>query len=252
MSGKKAASELIYGRRRSARTALVIQPDEHSPLGLYSTWLDEAGVSLRVVKPFVGEPVPAALEEDGLIVLGGEMGANDGDRFPWIADVKELIKKSVQTGAPALGICLGGQLLAQALGGTVERGAFGREHGVVDLEIQPEAADDALFAGLATPTLMATSHGDAITKLPLGAVLLASSRVYPNQAFRCGPRAWGVQFHPEVSAEMFAQWDAWVRHDTPDPDLPDEASAERVNRHQSELAKTGQLLARRFAALIRS
>lgn len=236
-------------QRRGKRTVLVVQPDEHCPIDLYDDWFTEAGLSLRVVQPFAGESVPTELVDDALVVLGGSMSANDDDLFSWLADVRALLQVAIQAGTPTLGICLGGQLLAQAVGGTVAQGALGPELGVVDLALRAEAADDELFAGLPHPALAATYHGDIVTELPPNAVVLASSQVYPHQAFRVATNAWGVQFHPEVSTTRFASWAASARGGTPEAALARSSTAE-VHRHRDETAKTGRQLAQRFATLI--
>lgn len=236
-------------QQRGERTVLVVQPDEHCPADLYDDWFTEVGLSLRVVRPFAGEPVPTALVDDALVVLGGAMSANDDELFPWLADIRDLLKVSVRFGTPTLGICLGGQLLAQALGGTVTQGALGPELGVVDLALRADAAEDELFAGLPDPAPAATFHGDVVTELPPDAVVLASSQVYPHQAFRVAAHAWGVQFHPEASTTRFAAWAASAREGTSEASLAGPSTAE-VHRRQDETAHTGRQLAQRFATLV--
>ncbi|UMG94110.1 type 1 glutamine amidotransferase [Nocardioides sp. TF02-7] len=236
--------------RRDERTVLVIQPDEHCPADLFGDWFEETGLGLRVVRPFAGDPVPTELAEGALMVLGGPMSANDDEEHPWLADVRDLLKVAVGAGAPTLGICLGGQLLARALGGRVTKGAFGPEIGVVELELHAHSVDDSLFSGLADAAPAATYHGDAVVELPSGAVLLAGSTTYPHQAFRVGPRAWGVQFHPEVSADRFDAWATAAPAGTLEAELVGPGAAE-VRRREGEVVATGRALARRFAALFR-
>ena len=151
----------------------------------------------RLVRTFAGEKVPA--EADALVVLGGGMGAYEQHRLPHLADEIRLLRRCVDGGRPVLGICLGSQLLAAALGAEVAR-APQKEIGFYRVRLLPGSRDDALFSGAPESFVAFHWHGDAFA-LPRGAVPLASSTLTPLQAFRAGPRAWGVQFHLEVDEE---------------------------------------------------
>jgi GMP synthase-like glutamine amidotransferase len=182
----------------------VVQHEERVPL---ARWQDAPGLDLVVIRPHLGEPVPADLTGyDGLIVLGGTMAAWEDEVAPWLPDTRALLARAVDDATPVLGICLGAQLLAMATGGTVVKGPDGPELGVVRITVRPEARDDRLLHR-AGPTFPAPQgHHDAITRLPDGAALLATSDVYPHQAFRLGECAWGVQYHPEADHGTFADW----------------------------------------------
>src|SRR5579875_287071 len=179
----------------TAAEVLVIQPCDDDALGRFEGWLTEHGIALHTVRPYTGDAVPARLAADGLIVLGGDMSSNDDAEYPWLEDIRALYRDAVRRDRPTLGICLGGQLLAQSLGGTVVTGAAGTEAGLVQVTLTAEAAGDPLFGGLAPNVPVASMHGDAIAVLPEDSVLLATGQTYPHQAFRAAPRAWGVQFH---------------------------------------------------------
>lgn len=194
-------------------TLLVVQPDAECPLERFGPWLHQAGATLRVVRPFNGEAVPPALDTDGLVVLGGDMGATDDEEHPWLADVRRLMRSAVVGGVPTLGICLGGQILATATGGTVARGEAGMESGVIEVTPRPDAQWDDLMRTLPWPILQGSMHRDAIVDLPPGATWLASSADYKHQAFRLGANAWGLQFHPELTPELYRRWAAYVRED---------------------------------------
>ncbi|RJK97217.1 type 1 glutamine amidotransferase [Vallicoccus soli] len=228
---------------------LVVEPDGGCPLDRLGGQLREAlpGALVTTCRPWAGDAVPPRPAADGLVVLGGQMGAHDDDLHPWLADVRSLLAAAVEDAAPTLGICLGAQLLAAAAGGTVERGAHGREAGVVDVAWRPEAADDPLLGGLAGSWPGPSMHQDAVTALPPGAAWLGAGDLYPHQAFRVGPAAWGVQFHPEVTVPVFG---AWARLDLPDPDRAAAVTAELADR-DAEVAAAGAELARRFARLVR-
>ena len=124
---------------------------------------------------------------------------------PGFDDEKALVAESVRAGTPFFGVCLGVQLLAASLGARVYTGAE-PEVGLLPVELTAEAADDPVFTGLSSPLVTLQWHGDTFD-LPDGAVRLAGSPAYENQAFRYA-KAYGVQFHLEVSPEMAREWAA--------------------------------------------
>ncbi len=190
----------------TAPRVLVVQHELEAPVGLVGRWLQDAGVDLDIRHPFAGDEVPATADGyDGLVVLGGGVGAHDDHDAPWLPTTRALLAASAADGTPTWGICLGGQLLAAATGGRVARGEVA-EAGVCEVRPTPEAAEDRLLATLPASAPVAQWHRDGIAELPPGAVLLATSDRYRHQAFRLGARAWGVQFHPEVDASIVAPW----------------------------------------------
>ncbi|WP_037913153.1 type 1 glutamine amidotransferase [Actinacidiphila yeochonensis] len=192
-----------------AATALVVQNIPSGGLGRWEPWLAEGGLAAAVVHPYRGEVLPERLRPayQALVVLGGGFLPDDDERAPWLARTRDLAREALAEGVPVFGICLGGQLLAQVGGGAV-RGSHGQpEFGSTELTLRREASDDPLFRGLPEHPRAIENHVDAITGLPPDAVWLAASDGCPYQAFRLGDRAWGVQFHPESSAERIAGWD---------------------------------------------
>jgi GMP synthase (glutamine-hydrolysing) len=139
-----------------------------------------------------------------VIPLGSNLSAWQEDAHPFLGDERRLLERSLDTHTPVLGICLGAQLLARAAGADVYAGGQ-PEIGWLPISITPGAALDPLFADANGSTAVYQFHLDTFG-LPPGAVRLASSEAYPNQAFRLG-NAWGVQFHPEVD---FRQSDIWL------------------------------------------
>jgi GMP synthase (glutamine-hydrolysing) len=184
--------------------ALVLQHIACEPPGAYEDVLVEREVEVTRVELDEGEPLPDWRDFDLIVAMGGPMSVNDEERLPWLVDEKQLIAEAVRAGTPFFGACLGVQLLASALGARVYSGPK-PEIGLLPVRLTDEAGSDPLFAELPPELLTFQWHGDTFD-LPAGATLLARSPVYPNQAFRWGTRAYGVQFHLEVSVEMAREW----------------------------------------------
>ncbi|HVT22971.1 MAG TPA: type 1 glutamine amidotransferase [Mycobacteriales bacterium] len=218
--------------------ALVIQHAAVEGVGRFAEWFPAHGIELHVLHPYAGEPLPSAVSDDALIVMGGPMGACDDADVPWLAQAKLLMADAVARRVPTLGVCLGAQLLAVATGGKVEPGGAGPELGLDTVEI---TVPDQLFDLGELPVVQ--WHFDTVTALPTDAILLGSSARYAVQAFRVGESAWGVQFHVEATADMVR---AWARADR----LDEDALAGPVTVAADRLAAAGARLAGRFAELV--
>jgi GMP synthase-like glutamine amidotransferase len=158
--------------------------------------------AMRVVRIDRGEPVPPALDDaTGLVVMGGPMGVYQQDRYPHLRDELRLIERAVAADLPVLGVCLGSQLVAAALGAEV-RPSGRQEIGFLPVTLTDDAATDPLSAGLPHAFTALHWHGD-VFDLPPGATHLASSAMTEIQAFRRG-RAWGLLFHLEADAAQVA------------------------------------------------
>jgi GMP synthase-like glutamine amidotransferase len=179
-------------------SCLVVQHVE--PEGPYAIGdaLAAAGVDVVRCRTYAGEPVPGrAGDFDGLVVMGGPMSAVSDVGFPTRRQEIALVADALDVALPTLGVCLGSQLLAVAAGGRVMAGRDGLEVGWARVRVDAAAADDPLFSTVPTELTVLHWHGDTY-ELPSGAVPLASSASYAQQAFRVGDRAWGLQFHVEV------------------------------------------------------
>jgi GMP synthase-like glutamine amidotransferase len=183
---------------------LVLQHISCEPPGAFADTLRERGAEVVPVELDEGEPLPDWRDFDHIIAMGGPMSVNDDDRLPWLAGEKRFVAEAVRAGKPFWGTCLGSQLLAASLGARVYAGPR-PEIGLLPVSLTPEAREDPLFRDMPDALTTLQWHGDTFD-LPLGAVLLASSPLYPNQAFRWGERAYAVQFHLEVSVEMAREW----------------------------------------------
>ena len=179
----------------------IIQSDPGVTAGVLAELLDEWRIGYRIVRPDLGESLPA--RSVAVIVLGGEMGVHDEAQHPFLVPLKAFLRQALQVGTPLLGSCLGGQLLADAAGGTVTANRCG-EKGLVEIALSATGAADPLFAGIAAPLRVFHWHNDSFS-IPPGAQQLASSPTCPGQAFRIG-RAWGLQFHPEVDLAIVTRW----------------------------------------------
>jgi GMP synthase-like glutamine amidotransferase len=179
-------------------SCLVVQHVEpEGPYGIGRA-LEVAGVAVDRRAVFAGDALPPDLADvSGLVVMGGPMSATSDDGFGSRRAELDLLVEGLDRGLPLLGVCLGAQLLALAAGGDVYPGASGPEIGWAPVDLTGDAGDDRLLAGLPDELTVLHWHGDTFD-LPPGAVLLAANARYRSQAFRCGPRAWGLQFHLEV------------------------------------------------------
>lgn len=217
-------------------TVTVLQPDPTVPLDRFAGWLQDAGMTIHTVELWQ-QPVPAADEiGDGVIVLGGRDDCLNG--YNWMPQLHVLLRQLTDTDVPILGICLGHQILADAFGGTVELGLEGEE-GAFTIGLTEAGQADPILSALPREFLAAESHHDVVTALPADAVLLASSELYPNQAFRLGC-ALGMQFHPEASPELMGRWAEGDGND------PGPLVAE-MRAHDTAVAEAGQAVAKAFA-----
>jgi GMP synthase (glutamine-hydrolysing) len=183
---------------------LVLQHIACEPPGAFEDVLTAAGAAIHRVELDEGEPLPSWQNYVAIVAMGGPMGVNDDAELPWLTAEKQAIADAVKAGVPYWGSCLGVQLLAASLGARVYPGTQ-PEVGVLPVTLTDDGRSDPVFAGLPAEFLTLQWHGDTFD-LPDGATLLASSPAYPNQAFRVGQTAYGVQFHVEVTEQMAREW----------------------------------------------
>lgn len=206
---------------------LVAENYPNSPLGTVGKALTERDVDIEIVIAHSGEPLPEDPDGyDGLIMLGGAQSALADDDYPYLPALTKLTRAFGDSGRAVLGICLGSQIIARAYGG---RNVLNQpmEFGYLPVTPLAPAADDPVLSALTAPTPIFHWHQDTVD-LPDGAVLLASSAMTPNQAWRLGSNVYAVQFHFEASREVVANWSALA----PDyilphvPDWPDRLPGE--------------------------
>ena len=195
---------------RAVNRILVVTHEAEASAGRVGDELIARGLPVQHCRPFAGDTLPEAVGDyAGVVVFGGRMSAND-EHLDYICAELQWIPKVLSTSTPYLGICLGGQLLARVLGASVAPHAEGL-HEIGYTRIRPTAAGIGHFPA---PMHFYQWHGEGF-EVPRGAELLAAGDTFPNQAFRFG-RAFGLQFHPEVTKSILERW----TRDGRDMDLP--------------------------------
>lgn len=219
---------------------LVIQPDADVPAGLVAEELESFGVPYRLLQVWRDDAAELAADTSGIILLGGSMSVHDRGNFAYLATIQSLLKTALERQTPFLGICLGAQMLALAGGASVVEGRWG-EQGVTEVRLCKEAASDRLFRGL--PDLLVVFHWhDDSFDIPQSSTLLASAAICPNQAFRLGSRAWGVQFHPEVTPQIIGRWAALAGLD----EHESQQMQHQWQQHESQFRRTMKLMMENF------
>lgn len=186
---------------RPREKILVVLHQEQSSAGRVGHQLIEAGFDLDIRRPPLGDELPETLAHHaGAVLFGGPMSANDQDEF--VRRETDWLKVPLKENRPLLGICLGAQMLVNHLGGKVE----GHGDGLVEIgwyPIRPTDQGKELIHDW--PQMVYQFHREGFS-LPAGATLLATAETYPNQAFRYGENAWGIQFHAELTQMMMHRW----------------------------------------------
>ena len=184
---------------------LVFQHEPEEGLGSFARILEQRNMGFRYIRPFSDEmPAESWEEVKALIILGGPMGVYEEEKYPFLKWEKTIIRSAIKNSIPLLGICLGAQLIASAVGAEVHPGNF-KEIGWYPVTMTLEGEMDPLLGHIPNKALVFQWHGDSFD-LPKGAQRLASSTYYDNQAFRLGRNVYGLQFHLEVTPNMVERW----------------------------------------------
>ncbi|MBI5213038.1 MAG: type 1 glutamine amidotransferase [Nitrospirae bacterium] len=193
-------------------SVLICKNIETEGPGTIGNFLESKGISYRIVELSKGEYIPDA-DFDALVMMGGPMSVNEDDTYPYIKKEEKLVRTFIADGKSVLGVCLGAQIMAKALGCRVYKGKE-QEIGWHDIELTPDGIKDPLMIKLAAHPHVGDIwkrfkvfhwHGETFD-IPEGAVRLAGSELYRNQAFSYGSKAYAFQFHIEVTKEMVYDW----------------------------------------------
>ena len=231
---------------------LVVQHEVGAPAGWFGDALQDHGCRLTVATPYDGTPLPALDGWAGLLVLGGAVDSWDDEAAPWLPATRDLVRRAESDGVPVLGICLGHQIAAHALGGRSGRNPAGRTVSIEHVGWLDETADDPMFGPARTAERAVHWNRDVVLDLPDAAVPLACSEDGAVQAARLGRSVWGVQSHPEVDAAIVAEWMQEEWDLTPEPErqvLRD--LVEAVRTEEQSLRSSWLPLAASFAAMVR-
>jgi len=187
---------------------LVFQHLDIEHPGIFRDFLAADRIEWDVVELDANASIPALDDYAALLVMGGPMDVWEEEEHPWLITEKRAIREAVaERRMPYLGICLGHQLLADALGGTVGKMPE-PEVGMMEVELTDVAQRDPVFSGMAATVSCLQWHGAAVLEPPLGASVLATSPRCDVQAMRVGSHAWGIQYHVEVTEQTVPQWAA--------------------------------------------
>lgn len=182
------------------RRVLIVLHQETSSAGRVGQLLQEKGFTLDIRRPVLGQALPSTLADHaGAIVFGGPMSVNGPERF--VRDEISWLDVPLRENKPFLGICLGAQMLIRHLGARVTADPKGR----VEIGWYPIRATEHGRLLMTWPRMVYHFHHEGFD-LPRGALLLAEGDLFPNQAFRYGDKAWGVQFHAELTRVMMQRW----------------------------------------------
>lgn len=227
---------------------LVLQHSDSSPLGTIGPILVDHAMKISTVRLDRNEPLPPDLDDvDAIISLGGPQCANDAN--PVLEREMGLLRAAHARALPVLGLCLGAQLLAKALGGEVAK-LSRPEIGWHEVTLTPVGREDPLFSGIAWTSSQFHWHADGVSKLPPGARALASSKGCAVQAFGVGLRSYGIQYHPEVTEATIQRW----LREGPEQLAPAATSSmeilEGTRRGGSDMARLAQRLVTNWALFV--
>lgn len=229
------------------KPVICVRHQENAPLGVIQQILEQERVPWRYHDCWTEPGPPDLTEASGLILLGGAMNADEVDGYPYLRGIRDVARRAVETGKPLLGICLGAQILSRALDGEVYR-APQRELGFI--EVTSTGVDADVLDVFAPKSKVFQFHEDTCS-LPEGAELLLTGRDVAVQAFRVGPKAYGVQFHFEVTTSEIEAWCDEVIDLEADWGLPKSVILDQARSELDQQQSAGREVTRRFLRLFK-
>ena len=185
--------------------ALILKNASHEGPGTIEDYLKENKIAYAIVDlAKKGYKIPDPSDYNALIVMGGPMNVYETDEFPYLIEEEKIIKTAIERNYVVLGICLGAQMMAKALGAKVTKGKT-KEIGWYDISLTEDGLEDNAIGPLGKTIRVFQWHGDTFD-IPSGAVRLSGSELFANQAFRYGKKAYALQFHLEVTEEIIKNW----------------------------------------------
>ena len=205
----------------------------------------ENNIDFSYIQTFNGDKIPADLDDfNALIIMGGPMGVYESTKFPFISDEITLIKTYLQSQKPILGICLGSQLLASALGSAIVPGPV-KEIGWYKIHLYDRSNNDPLFHDLDDSFTAFLWHGD-IFKLPPGATKLASSDLTDCQAFKFGTNAYGLLFHLETTRQIALNMVDKFKDEIKEQNITDDSLLDNLDNRIANLSNIGNIVFTRW------
>ncbi len=222
--------------------------------GIFRQFMEKDGIRWETIELDEGEPIPRLAPYDAMIVMGGPMDVWQEDEFPWLAPEKEAVQEMVRVRKrPFLGVCLGHQLLAEAVGGTVGK-ASTPEVGMLDVELTDAAVEHPLMKGLPQSFKTLQWHGAEVKSVPEDGVVLMSSSVCEVQSFAVDDIALGIQFHVETEPHTIDEWNAVPAYAMALRNTFGENGAveltKKAQKYESELSATAAILYRNWAQML--
>lgn len=223
----------------------VLQHVECETLGMMENIFRENNIDFSYIQTFNGDTIPVDLDDfNALIIMGGPMGVYEYDKFPFISDEITLVKNCLQTKKPILGICLGSQLLASALGSDIVPGPA-KEIGWYKIHLDNQSNNDPLFHDFDDSFTAFLWHGD-IFDLPPDATKLASSDLTDCQAFKFGTNAYGLLFHLETTRQIALNMVDKFKDEIKEQNITDDSLLDNLDNRIANLSNIGNIVFTRW------
>jgi GMP synthase (glutamine-hydrolysing) len=231
------------------KPVIIVRNETPDPGGTVLDELQAEGLDVRMVDAFRGEPLPDPDEVAGIVVFGGAQHADDVAKYPYLKDERDLLRAATEHGVPVLGICLGGQILALAMGAALRESPV-REFGYTPISPTAEGQEDPVLSVWEPGDRVFCWHEDTFD-VPSGATLLLEGEHVRNQAFRFGDSSWGLQFHPEVTETVIEGWLGIAGNTATKWGKTAEEIRDEGRRYLEDEEKRAREMMRRFAAVVR-